>query len=138
MEQLAKDYLSVEKPPETSTPTGAFTELCGQFSAYSNDAGPTVSYQRDLVSLPPTGMCRVDISDFLEGEAQLAWRHWRSHLLRPTAEARQILRDRGFRKPHSDPLTQDAHEWGAFVSELICRGLVTLKTMRSATLGLFF
>ena len=103
------------------SPAEAFTQLCGSRAGYeSEDLGPRVSFQRDMVSFPPSGDCPADPGKWMGGRELYYWKHWQEALRRPTDEAADLKRSLGLVKAYSDPaLVRKPSLYAEFVFSLI-------------------
>jgi len=123
--------------PDDTPAAGAFTQLCGTRVGYE-DAGPRVSFQRELVSFPPPGLEPADPGKWLSGRDLLYWEHWQDSLRRPSDEAAALRQQLGLRKAYSDPaLVRRPKAYAEFVKSLLESGLVHLSTCREEIVGIF-
>ena len=137
-EHVKRAVAAVGKPDADINPTGAFTELCGTDPGYAAELGPTRPYMRDLVSLPPAGCRPVDPGRLLSGECLDKWLNWQTKILRDPVCVNDSGVEPRVLTPYSDPFVKDKQAYGAFISDLVERGIVSLRSKRKRTVGIFF
>ena len=109
---------------------------------YSHDVSSMRPYTREHVSWPPEGSRPTSLSDLLPA-ADLDWfRAWPSHLLRPPAEAEELLASSPVRRAYRDPVLFRNHAtYADFLWRLHSAGMIRWTRARpgqDGELGVFF
>ena len=126
-------------PPDTSTPAGAFKELCGSKAGYADviaDLGTPTPFRPGEVSLPPVGSQPAPLEQLLDGRAFQLWEGWRHHLPKPQDEV-DSLTDQPV--TYTDPaLTRRPAHYASFIKDLLERNVISLQEKRDQNVGIFF
>ena len=110
VDNLRNAYRQVGDPPAHFCRKEALSELLANTSVYADSNANVVPYSKELVSWPSVNQSHVMLRDCL-GRADQEWfREWRTHMLRPVAEARALRTDCGLRRPYVDPRFWEGHE----------------------------
>ena len=133
LEELCQRFREFGSPDPISA-AEAHREFCGSRPGYE-DPGPRVTFQRELVSLPPAAGT-APLEAVLQGSAATIWKDWERAIRCSDAAAAAEQRRLGIALPHVDPVLQRRPRvYAAFIGDMYKIGLVKFSHERKPTLG---